>query len=217
MRLLLVRHGATVNNTEARFTGHSDVPLSQLGERQVERLAAALAGERFDALVTSDLRRARATATAIARGQVLPFVEDADLREITMGIWEGATLAEIEARDAALVARWRAAPMDFAPPGGETLAAFRTRLVRALERWRARQPTGSVLWVTHGGGIGVLVCHLLGMDQQCRWQLRRDNASITELEMAGDGLPRAVLVRLNETTHLRDLAHEDRAERYQVL
>ena len=55
MRLLVVRHGATANNAEGRFTGQTDMPMSPLGLRQAEAVADALAGERFDLIVASDL------------------------------------------------------------------------------------------------------------------------------------------------------------------
>ena len=51
MRLVIVRHGATANNVQARYTGQSDVPLSPLGERQAAALAERLRDEHFDALV----------------------------------------------------------------------------------------------------------------------------------------------------------------------
>jgi broad specificity phosphatase PhoE len=214
MRLLLVRHGATANNLEERFTGQSDIPLSPLGQQQAECAAEALAAQRFDAIVTSDLRRAHATATAIVRRHSQPLIIDTDLREMSMGAWEGATLAEIELRDPAGLARWHAHPVDEAPPGGETVLACRDRLVGALERWRGAYPGGTVLWVTHGGAIGVLVCHLLGIDLARRWQIRRDNAAITELEV-GDGY--AIVHRLNEMAHLQDLGNDAEAERIQVI
>ena len=68
MRLMVVvRHGATANNSQQRYTGHSDVPLSPLGLRQAEALAAVLAAETFDLILSSDLVRA-----ANRRGQHRP-------------------------------------------------------------------------------------------------------------------------------------------------
>ena len=52
-------------------------------------------------------------------------------------------------------------PLEYAPPGGETVAQLRDRCVRALERWQTQYPEANVVWVTHGGLIGVLLCHVL--------------------------------------------------------
>ena len=106
----------------------------------------------------------------------------------------------LAAEDAELIAQWRSDPTATAPPGGETVAQLRDRCVRALSRWQTRYLDGSVVWVTHGGLIGVLLCHVLGMDLNRRWQFRADNASISEMHVKGD---RATIMRLNETAHLR--------------
>jgi alpha-ribazole phosphatase len=227
MRLLIARHGATPNNAQARYTGQSDVALSALGERQAEALALALAGEHFDGIVTSDLRRARATAEAVARYHDLALQMDADLREIAMGEWEGQTYDEVMERSPELMRRWQEDAITVAPPGGETVAEFCDRLVRALDRWHVAYPKGTLLWVTHGGVIGVLLCHLLGMDLHRRWQFRRDNTAITEIEIGmrdgrhGQEPARyAIINRLNDTSHLRALELDEadgQREHSQVL
>jgi alpha-ribazole phosphatase len=198
LRLLLVRHGATFNNIEARYTGQSDVELSPSGEHQARLLGERLAGEALDVIVTSDLRRTRATAQAIAQYHDLPVWEDSDLREFALGSWEELPYAEVKARDAALLERWRSDPENNAPPGGETGAQVRERLLRALERWQKTYPKGTVVWVTHGGAIGVLLCHLLGMDLSRRNQFHTSNASITELRLGGHF---AILKYFNDTAH----------------
>jgi alpha-ribazole phosphatase len=229
MRLLLARHGATANNLEARFTGQSDVSLSPLGERQAEALGRRLAAEKLDAVISSDLSRARATAEAIVRYSRLTITIDQDLREISLGEWEGLTYAEIVERDPVRAAEWQADSLRVSPPGGETTYQFRDRLVRAFDRWRAIYPDAAVVWVTHGGVIGVLLCHLLGMDLGRRWQFRRDNAGITELDVGirtnrltpyEQATTYAILMRLNDTRHLiktRDITDTGLAEERQVL
>jgi probable phosphoglycerate mutase len=195
----VVRHGETLFNAQERFTGQMDVPLSQRGEQQAEALGRRLSTVRLDVIVASDLQRARATAQAIARHHGLRVEEDADLREIAFGSWEGATYAEVLAREKALVQRWRADPTIFPPPGGETVTQLHERVVRALERWHRRYVGGTVLWAVHGGVIEVLLCHLLNVELQRRWDFRHENASITEVDLAGKD---AAIVRLNETDHL---------------
>jgi alpha-ribazole phosphatase len=201
LRLLLARHGATPNNMEARYTGQADVELSASGAYQAKLLGARLTKETLDAIVSSDLRRTRATAQAIAHYHGLPVWEDADLREFALGAWEEVPFAEVKARDGALLERWRSDPENNAPPGGETGAQVRDRVLHALERWQEAYPKGTVLWVTHGGLIGVLLCHLLGMDLSRRNQFHTSNASLTELRLGGNY---AILKCFNDTAHLRD-------------
>jgi alpha-ribazole phosphatase len=205
MRLILVRHGETMYNAQRRYTGQSDVPLNTLGERQSAALVESLATDRFDVIVTSDLERTRVTAEAIARNHGLAVQEDIDLRELAFGEWEGYTYDEVLARDAKLVARWRSDPATYAPPGGETVSQLRDRCARALRNWQTRYPEASVLWVTHGGLIGVFLCYVLGIDLKRRWQFRHDNASISEMHLRGEHV---TIVRLNETAHIRALRVE---------
>lgn len=209
MRLLLARHGATPNNLERRYTGQADVPLSPLGQRQAEALAELLAGEPLDVIVSSDLVRAQQTAEAIVRRNDVPLQLDPDLREVAMGEWEGLSHAEIAERYPDELARWQTEPEIFAPPGGETVLQLRDRAVRAFDRWYAEYPTGTVLWVTHGGIIGVLLCHALRIELSHRWQFRRDNTGLSELDVGADY---AILMLLNETSHLRGLPDGEQSQ-----
>jgi alpha-ribazole phosphatase len=211
VRLVVVRHGETASNAERRFTGQMDVPLNALGERQARAVAQALAQERFDRIVASDLLRARQTAQAIASVRLAPVELDPDVREIALGAWEGLTRGEVRERYPADLARWDANDQEHAPPGGETVAQLAARVERAMERACRAQAAGRVLWVTHGGVIGVLICLTLGLDYSHRGQFRRNNAAITELALGEHG---GTLLRLNDTHHLEELGS---GERNQVL
>ncbi len=199
MRLLLVRHGATANNQENRFTGQTDVGLSSLGYLQAKAVGERLAGEPLDVIVASDLQRTRATAQMIGQHHTLCMHEDANLREMALGEWEGLAYGEVMTRDAGKLHRWQTDSANYAPPGGEKATQVRDRVVQALAYWQEQQLGGTIVWVTHGGVIEVLLCHLLGMDLNRRHQFRLENASITELDLSQKY---AILIRLNETTHL---------------
>jgi len=211
VRFVVVRHGATANNLAAQFTGQLDVPLSALGEQQALALAASMTNERFDALISSDLQRARATLAPLAELLAQPVRLDVALREISVGIWEGQTGPEVQAQYPGAIERWESSET-YAPVGGETVVAFRERIVNALERTCREFADGSVLWMTHGGVLGVLLCHVLGMDIHRRWQFRRDNTAIFEFDVGADY---CIVMRANDITHLRDL--DAAAEQAQVL
>lgn len=80
-RLLLVRHGQSVANAEHRIQGQLDTPLSAIGVAQCLLLAERFGRERVDALYSSPLMRARATAEAIGAALHLSIEEMSDLRE----------------------------------------------------------------------------------------------------------------------------------------
>jgi len=203
LRLLLVRHGITQHNLDRMYTGQTDIPLTELGERQAEAAGKYLATEKIDLIVSSDLQRTRHTALAIARYHHLPVLEDPDLREVHMGSWEGFTAQQIQARNLAEWTTVRADPVHTAPPGGESFLQVHARAKRALERYQEDYTDKTVLWTTHGGFMGILFCHALKLDFTYRRCFRHDNTSISELLF---GLELPWITRLNDTAHLHILS-----------
>jgi broad specificity phosphatase PhoE len=207
VRLLLVRHGITQHNLNRQYTGQTDAPLSELGQQQAKAVGEYLAREKVDIIFSSDLQRARDTAREIARHHNLPVLEDPDLREISMGTWEGLTVEQIKARDLESWKYVRSDPVRHAPPGGESFVQLHERASRALQRCQEKYAGQTVLWATHGGLIGTAVCAALRLDLSYRHCFRHENTSVTELHF-GDGLPSGDLPsveRLNDTAHLRAL------------
>jgi phosphoserine phosphatase len=194
MTLFLVRHGQTDWNEARRFQGASDVGLSERGRAQAEALGHALRGRRLAGVYASPLRRAQETA-AIAVA-ALPATPVDELRELSLGQWEGRTVEEIrrEAGDPYLA--WLRAPHDCPPPGGEPLDRVAARVRGALARIAAAHgEDDEVLVVAHGGVISVYACALLGSSFNSLWRLRVDNCSLTVVKP-----PR--LSSINDTSHL---------------
>lgn len=196
MRLLLARHGQTVWNAERRFQGSTDVALSPLGLEQARALGVALRRFRLAAAYVSPFRRAVETAEIALAGTGVPLVPLDDLRELSLGEWEGCTVDEISGQEGDPYRAWIAAPLDCPPPGGEPLDAVSARVRGAMDRIAAAHAPGDdVAVIAHGGVISVYACSLLGCSFNQLWRLRVDNASLTVVRP-----PR--LVSLNDTSHL---------------
>lgn len=196
MRLLLARHGETAWNADRRFQGATDIALSARGRDQARRLHLAVQASRLAAVYVSPLGRARETASILLGGGRVPLVVVDELRELSLGEWEGHTVEEIRRREGDPYAAWLRTPLDCPPPGGEPLEAVRERVTGAIARIAAAHPGGEeVLVVAHGGVISVYACHLMGCSLNQLWRLRVDNASITVVRP-----PR--LVTINDTRHL---------------
>jgi len=140
--LLIARHGETDWNREGRWQGWADPPLNDTGRAQARELARLLRTTPFDAVYSSDLRRAHETAEILAAPHGVPVVVDPGLREIDVGSWSGLTRAEIRSRFP-----------DGERPDGETHEEHAARTRAAVIRLARDHPGGRILVVAHGGTI----------------------------------------------------------------
>jgi probable phosphoglycerate mutase len=142
--LWLVRHGETPASKGRTLAGWADVPLTVHGEAQAEALRPVLAGERFDGVWSSNLRRAIATAR-LAWGEPR---QDERLREIGFGTLEGLPWETLDPALQEGLARFEG----FAAPGGESFDGLRARVLSFVE---GLLPGRHVLF-THGGVVRLL-------------------------------------------------------------
>lgn len=152
--ILLLRHGQTEFNAEQRLQGQLDAPLTALGREQAARMGArvaALASGREVSIHASPLGRARTSAVLVAAAFAVapPLRYDARLMELSVGDWEGRTVADIEAAHPGLRAAHPPGHWLFHAPGGEGLAALRTRTAAALAAVQA-DPAPVRVIVAHG-------------------------------------------------------------------
>jgi ribonuclease H / adenosylcobalamin/alpha-ribazole phosphatase len=197
---VLLRHGDTELSPEHRFSGRCDHPLSANGARQAKAATCRLAaGAPIDAVVSSPLQRAVATAAIAADELGHTTVIDHDLRETDFGDWEGLTLAEIQQRWPGAATAWRRDP-EQAPPGGESFAETADRVNRACDRLLRDHSGQNVLVVTHVTPIKILLCRALGVPLSTVYRLYLGSACINEIQWCGGGF--AAVHRVNDTGHL---------------
>ena len=153
----LIRHGEPEGGP--MFRGQTDHPLSQQGWQQMRR--AITAGDQWDVIVTSPLLRCAGFAREMADQFGVPMHFEPRLQEIGFGDWEGRTTEQVmETWGEALQQFW-SNPVDYPPPGGETLAAFRERVSRAWAHWTQALAGQRVLMVCHGGVIRMVLAEIL--------------------------------------------------------
>jgi broad specificity phosphatase PhoE len=146
--ILLARHGETDWNRDGRYQGWADPPLNETGRAQARVLAEQLRTTPFDAVYSSDLRRAHETAEIVAATHGLDLVADTGLREIDVGSWSGLTREEIEER------------FRGERPDGESREEHTARVLGAVERIARANPGRRILVVTHGGTMRALHGHV---------------------------------------------------------
>ena len=160
MKIGWVRHGRTAWNALGKIQGQTDIPLNEEGKQQAERLALRLAANEieWDAVISSDLMRARETARTIAEKLGVPLLPpDHRLRERFFGEIEGTTEEE-------RLARW-GEDWRTTFEGQETDAAVFARGMSFIKEWREQKPGQRLLVVTHGSFLNQMLHSLCeGLD-----------------------------------------------------
>ena len=172
-RLILVRHGQSVWNAANRFTGWTDVDLSEKGVEEADEAGLQLADIRFDVVHTSDLIRAQRTAEIIMRhnqasGDDVPTRYDWRLNERHYGALQGLNKAETaEKHGAEQVHVWRRS-YDVAPPEGESLEMTAQRTIPYFIDEIVPDLEGglNVLVSAHGNSLRSIVMHLEGISSE---------------------------------------------------
>ena len=201
--VILVRHGASAAAVPGeRFPlveGHGDPPLAPEGEAQAEAVAERLAGEGIAGLFITTLRRTRETAAPLVTRTGLEAVVVRDLREVSLGEWEGGEfrirMAEGDpvALQAVAEERWEVIP------GAETMESLAERVRAGIDAVAALAgPDVSVAAIVHGGVIGEACRQATGSRPFAF--VHSDNGSLSRIIVLPDGS--WLLRSFNDTAHL---------------
>lgn len=194
MTVILVRHGESSGNARGVITGWTDVALTDLGRAQAEAVARRFASAPVDALYASTLSRTVETGRPLAslRGLEIEVIED--LRERCWGESQGLTWPQIRARwDVPTYADLHRVP------GMEALEAVRERSWDAMAALLDRHEREVAVCFSHGGTIGQIIAHVLGLPPGEPPGIRVANASVTVIEGASTT---PLLTGLNDVCHL---------------
>lgn len=200
-RIIAIRHGETLWNTQNRIQGHTDIDLNAngyeqarlLGELFCQELAAhrSLHRARADAslqasepaqcaaVYCSDLRRAVDTAEPIARALSLPLTIEQRLRERHFGDFEGKTWSEIESLAPEVSLKWHARdPHWRAGDTGESLLDLQKRVQRVVNDLASKHQGSQIVIVSHGGVMDMLYRWANALDLQVQRSWTLDNTAL---------------------------------------
>jgi broad specificity phosphatase PhoE len=187
--LIVVRHGRTEANASGLLLGRRDPALDDLGRLQAAALRPVVGTAAR--VVSSPLRRARETADALG----LPVTVDERWIELDYGVLDGTAMRDVPSD---LWARW-VTDIDFAPEGGESLAAVGARVRDACEDLAPEAAEHDIVVVTHVSPLKAAVAWALDVGDDITWHLYAAPAAVTRLSTSG---PRRSLHAYNVTTHL---------------
>ncbi|MFA5081514.1 MAG: histidine phosphatase family protein [Hydrogenophilaceae bacterium] len=150
----VLRHGEVAGRPHV-FRGASDESLTERGREQVLAVLAGL--PEFNRIAASPLRRCRDVAAAAAAARGLPLEVLPGLAEMRFGAWEGYTVEEAAASHPEALAAFRGHADGAAAPGGESLGAFRQRVLAAWTAWLADGQGGHRVLISHAGVMRLLL------------------------------------------------------------
>jgi broad specificity phosphatase PhoE len=203
MRLLLVRHGHVDGISPERFRGRRDVPLSPQGVQQALDVAEHIAQRQRPVVVyTSPLLRCTETASAIAAATAVDVQVLADLIDLDYGDWQWLTRDDVRRGWPDLIERWDTAPQLVRFPHGDSLQDLIARVSNVLRMLLDRHAGDTVVVVGHDSGNRALLLQLFDQPASSFWRFTQDPCGLSDIEIARNG---ARLIRLNDTSYLRDL------------
>lgn len=166
-RLLLVRHGETVDNVNQIMQGQTQGELTQKGVLQAEELAQQMRDEQIDVFVSSDLKRSIDTCRIIAQSHGLPVVQTPLLRERDWGVFTGRFIPDLKDET------W--------PDDIESITDLRTRAKAFLDFISEQYPGKTVLAVGHG--IINKAIQAVHLGKEMREIPRMTNAEVREVKL----------------------------------
>ncbi len=208
--LYLIRHGETEGAEKRRYKGSIDVPLSENGVRQMERVSEFLfalmqksssmdsvkqdsnplssplfkkeKGGLLNTLYCSDLSRAIKSAQIIGAPYSLKPIVIPALRERNFGIWEGMSFDEIREKYPDEFDAWAGNPLKFSPMGGESTSEMTERVIKSFDEIIADHAGENIAVVSHGGVNRIILCHLLSIPLENIFRIEQDYAALNIVE-----------------------------------
>jgi len=152
----LIRHGKTIANELKQYCGITDLPLSETGREELERLRKCHSYELTDGYIISGLLRTKETLEILYGME--EYVVIPELREMDFGAFERKTYEELKENPS--YQRWISNIENECCENGEGQKEFKARLITGLEKVREiayERNYESVTIVTHGGAIAQIM------------------------------------------------------------
>ena len=193
-RLYLVRHGQVEGHQVKRYNGQANVPLTEEGRRQMDRVCGMLSRCPLRAVYTSDLDRCRYGAEHLAEKLGVPVFCETALRELDCGEWQGRPWSTLQAE---FPEEWRARLKDvvhYRFPGGESFQDAALRLRPVLRNILDRHSGQALGLFGHGGTNRIILLDALGAPLASAFRIVQDFACLNIIDYHADGSCRVLLM-----------------------
>ncbi len=201
--IYLVRHGQSMANELNKFAGHTDFPLSKLGEKQAELSSTFFDDIKVDAVYSSDLSRAFSTVKYVADKKGIEVIPSKPLREMHCGVWEGVDFDIVTTNYADTFWIWQNDVWNLECEEGESTVCVFQRVNDEIKRIAEKHKGQTVVLGSHALAIRVFCGQFIVNDMKLLYNVPwPNNASITKLEYE-DG--KFTLINYAYDEHIKEL------------
>lgn len=177
MNIYIIRHGQTGSNQKGEYYGALDVPLNEIGIKQLQKLAPHLKEITFDDVYSSNTTRALESLRLCGDHLYNQVSVDSRLSELSFGDFEGKTYKEICTLFPEHIDDWENDWKNFCPPNGESFADFYKR-VSSFFKQLLEKEVSNVLIMAHSGVIRAIYCYVLQNNPDLYWSFTSHNGKI---------------------------------------
>lgn len=183
LRVLIVRPGQTELDEQGRIAGSLDVPLSEIGIQQIEKLAKELDDVKIDRVFAGPSAAARQSAEIIADAQSAKIkikIED-ELKNLDYGLWHGMRIDELKDTQPKLFKLWQEQPESVFPPNGETVEQTKTRVEKFAKKLVKKAKPQTIIVVAAEPIACILRSILESVDLAQYWTVEANCATWVEV------------------------------------
>ncbi|MBO5224077.1 MAG: histidine phosphatase family protein [Clostridia bacterium] len=178
--IYITRHGESIANKTGTFTGSTNVPLSELGRKQAQKICEFLEDKNIVAIYSSPLSRAVDTVSPLGEKIGKQVIADDRFIELHFGRWEGKEKSYLSKNDAEFN-KWCKFPLLAEPTEGETAKFAAERFIGGMDELVKKHEGKSFVISAHGGIILSVMCGIGYLSENASANDIPRNASVTKL------------------------------------
>ncbi len=187
------------------FSGVTDRALTKVGRA---KMLAHAANYRWDAVLSSPLKRCAGVARGIAKKQGISCKIRKELSEYNYGTWENKPVAEVIDQSAQLFEAFMQDPLDSPPPGAAPYQLFLDEVLRVWTDILANYQGKRILVVTHGGPMRLILGEVLAMQKQAHLRIEVPSACFTRIRSLGPDWPTMLVFHNAQSVRISDLENQ---------
>lgn len=181
MKIFLIRHGESQQNSDNVLSGVTDVPLSENGKKQCQKLAILFNSIQIDAVYATPLKRSRESAEIIFPSHRKSIQVIKSLTEINYGKYEGYKRVEYGNVKDPIIQKWLTEPSSVTFPSGDNVQNFAEKALKSINHLARENEGGNIACILHRTIIRLIIAQIIGLPLDKFRSIPCSNCGISEI------------------------------------